>query len=73
MAKASKPVRKKARQNYEQVKKTSKPGTGARFKALAASVKAGGATNPDAVAAAIGRKKYGKKKMATMSAKARKK
>ena len=71
--KASKSARKAARKNYEQVAKTSKPGTGARFKAVVKSAKAGGASNPEAVAAAIGRKKYGKKKMAKMAAKGRKK
>jgi hypothetical protein len=32
-----------------------------------------GVTDPDALAAAIGRKKYGKKKMAELAAKGRKK
>ena len=57
---------------YDRAKK--KPlGSGARFKAVAAEAKAGGAKNPEAVAAAIGRKKYGKKKMAKMAAAGRKK
>ena len=71
--KASKTARKAARTHYENVKKTSKPGSGKRFAAVEAAAKAGGASNPAAVAAAIGRKKYGKKKMAKMSAKGRKK
>lgn len=73
MAKKSLPARRAARKNYEKVAKTSKPGTGKRFAAVARSAAAGGATNPEAVAAAIGRKKYGAKKMAKMSAKSRKK
>lgn len=63
---------KSARKNYEKAKKTSKPGEGKRFKALAAVAKASGAENPEAVAAAIGRKKYGKKKMASMAKKGKK-
>lgn len=57
---------------YEKAK--NKPlGSGARFKAVAAEAKAGGAKNPEAVAAAVGRKKYGAKKMAKMAAAGRKK
>ena len=48
-------------------------GSGARFKAIEKSAKASGATDPGAVAAAIGRKKYGAKKMGQLSAKGRKK
>jgi hypothetical protein len=47
-------------------KKKPKLGTGARFKAVAASAR--GARDPKAVAAAIGRKKYGAKRMAKMAA-----
>jgi hypothetical protein len=53
-------------------KKKPKLGTGARFKQVAAAAKKGGARNPNAVAAAIGRKKYGAKKMAKMAAAGRK-
>jgi len=66
-------VRRKARQTYKRVAKTSKVGSGKRFKALAKSVKAGGATNPNAVAASIGRKKYGKKRFQAMAAKGKRK
>ena len=45
---------------------------GARFKALTSKLKKGGAKNPKALAAFIGRKKYGKKKMASMAKKGRK-
>ncbi|GIH26047.1 hypothetical protein Aph01nite_43570 [Acrocarpospora phusangensis] len=45
-----------------------KLGSGKRFAALSRSLKARGARNPKALAAAIGRKKYGAKKMAAMSA-----
>lgn len=46
-------------------------GQGGRFAAVEASAKASGASNPAAVAAAVGRKKYGAKKMAAMSLKGR--
>jgi hypothetical protein len=45
-----------------------KLGSGERFAALKKKVAAGGARNPGAVAASIGRKKYGAVKMANMSA-----
>lgn len=48
-------------------------GSGGRFKALTAKLAhKPGITNPKAVAAAIGRKKYGAKKMASMAAAGRK-
>lgn len=50
-----------------------KIGSGARFKAVERSAAASGARNPAAVAAAVGFKKYGKKKMESMAAKGRKK
>jgi hypothetical protein len=49
-----------------------KLGSGARFRAVEASAAKSGASNPAAVAAAIGRKKYGAKKMASMAAAGRK-
>ena len=48
-------------------------GEGSRFKAVAKSAKAAGAKDPDAVAAAVGRKKHGAAKMAKMAAKGRRK
>lgn len=45
-----------------------KLGTGARFKAVAASAAKGGARNPAGVAAAVGRRKYGAKRFAAMAA-----
>ena len=45
-----------------------KLGSGARFRNLKRSLSRKGVRNPGAVAASIGRKKYGKKKMAKMSA-----
>jgi hypothetical protein len=63
--------RKAARTEYKKAAK--KPlGSGARFKAIEKSAKASGASNPAAVAAAIGRKKYGAKKMGKLSAAGRK-
>lgn len=47
-------------------------GQGGRFAAVEASAAKSGASNPAAVAAAVGRKKYGAKKMAELSAKGRK-
>jgi hypothetical protein len=50
-----------------------KLGSGARFAALKSKLgKRKGVTNPAALAAFIGRKKYGAKKMAAMAAKGRK-
>lgn len=50
----------------------AKLGSGARFKALKGKLAAKGAVNPAALAASIGRKKYGAKKMAQLSAGGRK-
>ena len=50
----------------------AKLGTGARFASLMGKLKKKGATNPAALAAWIGRKKYGAKKMAKLSAAGRK-
>lgn len=51
----------------------AKLGSGKRFKTLTAKLAAKGAKNPKGLAAYIGRKKYGKKKMADMAAAGRKK
>ena len=51
--------------------KKVKLGSGARFKSLTKKL-TGKVRNPAAVAAAIGRKKYGAKKMAQMAAAGRK-
>ena len=53
--------------------KSNKLGGGGRFAQVEAKAKAGGASNPAAVAAAIGRKKYGKKRFQAMAAKGKKK
>jgi hypothetical protein len=52
--------------------KAPKLGSGKRFKQVAASAAKSGARDPNAVAASVGRKKYGAKKMAAMSAAGRK-
>lgn len=58
---------------YEAAKKKYAPGEGGRFKAIVGELKKkGGVSNPAAVAASIGRKKYGAKKMGQFSAKGRK-
>jgi hypothetical protein len=49
-----------------------KLGSGARFKAVEASARKSGASDPAAVAAAVGRKKYGAKKMGQLAAAGRK-
>lgn len=50
----------------------AKLGTGTRFKKLTGKLRRKGAYNPEALAAWIGRKKYGRKKFAKLSAKGRK-
>ena len=74
MAVTRKTKAKKARATYEKVKKTSKLGSGKRFSALSKSIEAQGKSKKaaGAIAAAIGRKKYGAKKMGAMAAKGRK-
>ena len=51
----------------------AKLGSGARFKALKGKLAKKGASDPAALAAVIGRKKYGAKKMSAMAAKGKKK
>jgi hypothetical protein len=52
--------------------KKAKLGSGARFKSLEKSIASrGGVSNPAAVAASIGRAKYGAKRFAKLSAKGR--
>jgi len=53
--------------------KKPKLGSGARFKALKGKLAKKGARSPGALAAWIGRKKYGKKRFAKLSAKGKKK
>lgn len=53
--------------------KKPKLGSGERFKKLSKELKSKGVKDPDALAASIGRKKYGAKKMAEMAKKGRKK
>jgi len=50
----------------------AKLGSGARFKALKKKLSAKGARTPGALAAWIGRKKYGTKKFAKLSSKGKK-
>lgn len=64
--------RRKARKAYEQAVKSSSPGEGKRFAALAKAAEAGGAKNPEAVAAMVGQKKYSKERMAKWAAAGRK-
>lgn len=57
-----------AERQLKQAEATSEPGEGARFKAMTALMRAKGADDPEALAAHIGRKKYGPKGMAKMAA-----
>lgn len=50
----------------------AKLGSGTRFKQLVSKLKKKGAKSPNALAAWIGQKKYGKKKMAAMAVKGKK-
>jgi len=50
----------------------AKLGSGVRFKRLANTMAREGVEDPDAVAASIGRKKYGNKKMQGMAEKGKK-
>lgn len=52
--------------------KSTKVGGGGRFAMVEAAAKKSGASNPAAVAASVGMKKYGKEKMASMAAAGRK-
>ena len=52
--------------------KSMKPGGGGRFAKLKGKLAHKGIRNPGALAAKIGREKYGKKKFAQMGAKGRK-
>lgn len=52
--------------------KAAPVGSGARFKMLAAKLAGKGAADPDALAATIGRKKFGKKAFQMMAAAGRK-
>lgn len=64
--KASLTIRKKLRKAATRATKKAPLGAGIRFKAVEAAARAGGARKPAAVAAAIGRKKYGKKRFQAM-------
>jgi hypothetical protein len=53
--------------------KSMKPGGGGRFQKLKKELSKKGVKDPGALAASIGRKKYGKEKFQQMAAKGRKK
>lgn len=53
-------------------RRKAKLGTGARFESLTEKLGAKGAKNPRALAAWIGRKKFGKKRFQQLAAKGRK-
>jgi hypothetical protein len=72
MARSS-PKASAARRAYQHAKDTTEPGEGSRFETLKESIASEGtARDPGAVAAAIGRKKYGSAKFAQMGRKGKK-
>lgn len=73
MARANPSIRRAAREKYQEAAKNNPPGEGSRFKAVEAEAAANGARDPGAVAAAVGRRKYGAKRFAAMAAAGRKK
>lgn len=73
MARQGPEARKAARAAYKHAAETSAPGEGSRFAAVKKAAAAGGARDPGAVAAAIGRRKFGAKRFAQMAAKGRRK
>jgi len=56
-----------AAEAHRRVMKRTKPGTGARFKSLVKQLKRKGVRNPKALAAWIGRRKYGKARFQRMA------
>ena len=62
-----------AAEAHKKVMKRTKLGSGARFKDMTKQLKKKGAKNPAALAAWIGRKKYGKTKMTKLAVKGKKK
>lgn len=64
--------RKKMRKAYQEAAKKYPVGEGHRFEAMMKVAKTGGATEPAAVAAYVGRKKYGQKKFKAMAVAGRK-
>ena len=63
---------KSRRKKFTTMYPAKKLGTGGRFAALKARLAKKGAKDPAALAAVIGRKKYGTKKMSQLSTKGRK-
>ena len=61
------------RNQVSKMAKEAKLGSGSRFKKVEEEAKKSGAKNPAAVAAAVGMKKYGVKKMEAMAQKGKKK
>lgn len=57
-----------ARRRTKKYKVRGKIGTGVRYRRLKSSLSRKGARNPGALAAYIGRKKYGKRRYAKMAA-----
>lgn len=64
-------AKKTAGSSYVAKGKKPKLGSGKRFSALKTGLKKKGAKNPEALAAWIGRKNYGNKKMVAMAVKAK--
>jgi len=64
-------ARRRSRKSTSRYKATGPVGTGVRFRKLVAALRKRGAKNPKALAAWIGRKKYGKKRFQKMAARGR--
>jgi len=62
----------KAERAYREARRKYKPGEGGRFQALVRLLRARGAKNPRALAAWIGRRRYGSRRMAQWAARGRK-
>jgi hypothetical protein len=65
----SEKTQEKAEKRYEKAKRATPPGEGSRFEALSESLEEKGAEDPKALAAWIGRKKYGKTGFAKLAKK----
>jgi len=70
---ATAPKKEKSEDDDDDEESKPKPGSGERFKKLSGELKAKGAKDPKALAAYIGRKKYGPVRMKKMAAAGKKK
>lgn len=64
-------IRRRRRKEQQRIQASAPLGSGERFRAVARAAAAGGAKNPEAVAASVGRRKFGAKRFAMLAAIAR--